>query len=101
MISGSENLIKDIGKVKNGKFIIGDCSYSRVIIPPLTENLNKPTADLLEQYVSQGGRLILYSIPDKIEGKLNNRLSGILNTNSDQIILLNDSTPGSICTILQ
>ena len=90
---GSENLIKDIGKVKNGKFIIGDCSYSRVIIPPLTENLNKPTADLLEQYVSQGGRLILYSIPDKIEGKLNNRLSGILNTNSDQIILLNDSTP--------
>ena len=49
---GSENIIKDRGSIKKGKFIIGQRGYSTVIIPPLVENIEKHTFDLLTDFVT-------------------------------------------------
>ncbi len=37
---GSENMLKDLGSVKNGKLAVGQCSYSKVVLPSLMENLD-------------------------------------------------------------
>ncbi len=57
---GSENIIKDLGSVSKGKLAVGQASYSRVVIPPMTENLDLPTFGLLEKFVSDGGTLISF-----------------------------------------
>jgi len=56
---GSENIIKDHGEVKNMHFIIGQRAYSTVIIPPGMENLDHTTAMLLNEFVKQGGKLVV------------------------------------------
>lgn len=89
---GSEKIISDEGKIENGKFNIGRCSYSIVVIPPLTENLDKSTFDLLKQYVSRGGRLFLFSVPDHVDGSPSTELSDFLNTKSDNMTFIDDST---------
>ena len=71
---GSENIIKDQGRVENGKFIVGKASYSTVVIPPMNETLNSPTFALLRSFVEQGGRLITFSLPDRINGATDNEL---------------------------
>lgn len=71
---GSENIIKDNGRVENGKFIAGKAAYSTVVIPPMNETLNKPTFALLRQFVEQGGRLIAFSTPNLIDGAANDEL---------------------------
>ena len=52
---GSENIIKDLGSVSKGKLVVGQAAYSRVVIPPMTENLDLATFKLLEKFVSGGG----------------------------------------------
>ena len=71
---GSENIIKDQGRIENGKFIVGKASYSTVVIPPMNETLNSPTFALLQQFVEQGGRLITFSEPNLINGAQNSEL---------------------------
>ena len=71
---GSENIIKDQGRVENGKFIVGKAAYSTVVIPPVNETLNSPTFALLRSFVEQGGRLITFSLPDRINGATDNEL---------------------------
>ncbi|MDR2919764.1 MAG: hypothetical protein LBV72_10425 [Tannerella sp.] len=71
---GSENIIKDQGRVENGKFIVGEAAYSTVVIPPMNEALNKPTFALLRQFVEQGGRLITFAKSDLIDGAPNQEL---------------------------
>ncbi len=65
---GSENIIKDIGSVSDGKFHVGEASYSTVVIPPLVENLNWDTFQLLEQFIYAGGRLIIFNEPSLLNG---------------------------------
>lgn len=71
---GSENIIKDQGRVEGGKFIVGQAAYSTVVIPPLNETLNKPTFELLRQFVEQGGRLITFAASDRIDGAVSQEL---------------------------
>jgi len=68
---GSENIIKDHGRIEKDKFIIGKVAYSTVVIPPLNETLNKPAFDLLRRFVEQGGRLLCFSEPNMIDGAPN------------------------------
>ncbi|MDR0393602.1 MAG: hypothetical protein LBH77_00430 [Tannerella sp.] len=71
---GSENIIKDNGRVEKGKFIVGKAAYATVVIPPMSETLNKPTFALLREFVEQGGRLITFSEPDRIDGDVDGEL---------------------------
>lgn len=66
---GSENIIKDHGKVEQGHFIVGEASYTTVVLPPLMEVLNRPTAQLLKQFIHEGGRVIDFSDLSLIDGK--------------------------------
>lgn len=75
---GSENIIKDQGRVEGGKFIVGKAAYSTVVIPPMTEILNKPTFALLRQFVEQGGRLITFSKPDMVDGSPSHELVSLI-----------------------
>jgi hypothetical protein len=75
---GSENIIKDNGRVENGKFIIGNAAYSIVVIPPLSETLNTPTFALLRRFVEEGGCLITFSEPNRIDGAVNNDLTAFI-----------------------
>lgn len=75
---GSENIIKDLGKVENGRFIVGSASYQTIVLPPMMETLNKPTFNLLRQFAEQGGRIITFSAPTRIDGAVNDELAGLL-----------------------
>jgi hypothetical protein len=66
---GSENIIKDQGSIKRGSFVVGKRAYGQVVIPPMTENLNKETFKLLKAFVEAGGKLIAFSKPTLVDGQ--------------------------------
>lgn len=83
---GSENIIKDIGSVRNGKLIVGHCSYSTVVIPPMTENLDLETYKQLERFVDNGGRLVAFSLPSLVDGAPSEGLNNFMSKYADRII---------------
>jgi hypothetical protein len=85
---GSETIIRDMGSVSKGKFIVGKSSYSTVVIPPMTENLELETYKLLEKFVSNGGKVLAFSTPSLIDGSPNEGLKDFLNNNGEKIIML-------------
>ena len=89
---GSENIIKDMGSVSNSKLVVGQASYSRVVIPPLTENLDLNTFKLLEKFVSNGGTLIAFSIPTLVDGSISEGLKAFFDKKSDKIIVIGKLT---------
>ena len=82
---GSENIIKDLGSVSDGKLVVGQASYSRVVIPPLVENLDHSTFELLEKFVSKGGTLIMFSVPTLLDGSGSEELNNFFRKNSASI----------------
>ena len=83
---GSENIIKTLGSVNKGKLVVGQCSYSRIVIPPMTENLDLSTFLLLKKFVSAGGTLIAFSIPEFTDGSANEDMKAFFKKNSDKIV---------------
>lgn len=65
---GSENIIKDHGKIAKNMFVVGNRQYSKVILPPGMENLDQSTAGLLKQFAQQGGELIVLEQLKYIDG---------------------------------
>jgi hypothetical protein len=55
---GCENIIKDHGKIVDGKFVINKADYELVILPPGLHNLDKTTLDLITQFVEAGGKVL-------------------------------------------
>jgi hypothetical protein len=67
---GSENIIKDHGSVAGNQFVVGKRSYSQVVLPPGTENLDSTTARLIRQFLDAGGKVISYCSGElMIDGK--------------------------------
>lgn len=79
---GCEDIIARHGSVDAGtahagqpQFVVGQCHYHTVVLPPLTENLNARTASLLETFVQRGGRVLCCGpAPERIDGSLSDRL---------------------------
>lgn len=67
---GSENIIKDHGRVENGRFVVNRRSYSTVAIPPMMENIDSPTRELLTRFIDGGGKVVAFSTPSFVDGKL-------------------------------
>ena len=82
---GSENIIKDRGSVSHGKFVIGQCGYTTVVLPPMMENLDLPTFKLIQRFVAAGGKLIAFSKPSLINGSENKLLGEFFKKYSDKI----------------
>jgi hypothetical protein len=89
---GSEDILKNMGSISGGKLEVGKASYSRVVIPPLTENLNMPTLALLEKFVAAGGKLIAFSEPALIDGAPSEKLKEFFSKNSGKITMVNELT---------
>lgn len=68
---GSEQVIQDHGSIRGGCFEVGQRAYSTVVIPPLTENLNKKTFELLKEFAGQGGKIVTFASPRLIDGREN------------------------------
>jgi hypothetical protein len=56
---GCEDILARHGTVHEDRFVAGRREYGIVALPPMTENLNTATMDLLETYVENGGLLLM------------------------------------------
>lgn len=66
---GDESIIARHGSVSQGKFVVGEKGYSLVIVPPAL-TLRESTIRLLEEFASQGGKvLFLGKRPSLIEAR--------------------------------
>ncbi len=85
---GDEMIIEKYGKVKDGKFVIGEAGYKAVIIPcSITWNSN--TFKLLKDFTIQGGKIItIGNLPDRVDGSLDNEITEFLKKNA--LIINND-----------
>jgi hypothetical protein len=93
---GSENIIKNIGSVENGKLVVGQARYSRVVIPPLLENIDHSTFELLEKFIRNGGTLILFSVPTLLDGSPSEELNNFFSRNISEIFKPGDLSPDVI-----
>ncbi|MCX6335430.1 MAG: glycosyl hydrolase [Bacteroidia bacterium] len=82
---GSENMIRDMGSVRSGKFIVGQCEYSTVVLPPMMENLDMQTFKLLKNFVTSGGTLVAFSEPSSLDGSENKELNNFFVKNAGKI----------------
>ena len=70
---GDEFIIKNHASVDDGKFSVGKCNYSVVIIPETMENILDSTLIILEKYLKADGKIISLSNPLKfVSGRKNN-----------------------------
>jgi hypothetical protein len=60
---GSERTIREFGKIEGNQFVLGQRSYSLVILPPTIDNLDRETFALLTKYLSSGGQVLCYGNP--------------------------------------
>ena len=71
---GSENIIKDHGKVANKKFVVNKRAYSKVVLPPMMENIDAATWKLLKKFIDNGGTVISFSKLNYLDGKSDSEL---------------------------
>ena len=78
----SENIVRDRGKVADGRLAVGQRSYDLVVLPPGIENLAAPTAKLLEDYVAAGGTVLsLVDPPARVDGASTGRIAKLASQN--------------------
>jgi len=71
---GCEDIIARHGTTDGAQFKVGQCTYDTVVLPPLTESLNKKTMDLLAAYLKAGGVVLCGSdVPSRVEGSHSDR----------------------------
>ena len=58
---GSENVLKAIGSVKDGKLVVGKRAYELVVFPESMQNIDKVTFTLLKDYLRQGGKVLSFT----------------------------------------
>lgn len=76
---GCEDIIARLGSVAGPQsddgdagpqFVVGHRRYRAVVLPPHTENLNSPTAELLADFARRGGRVLCCGEPPSlVDGK--------------------------------
>ncbi|MCS7316055.1 MAG: glycosyl hydrolase, partial [Bryobacterales bacterium] len=73
---GSENIIRDHGRVAKGRFVVGRRAYELVVLPPGTENLDSSTVKLLERFLHAGGSVLSFvEPPARVDGASSDRLA--------------------------
>ena len=67
---GDEDLMRRYGRVEDGKLIVGQQSYTCVVLPKIY-SLDASTAKLLREFAAQGGRFVLTdAAPERIDGRI-------------------------------
>ncbi len=82
---GSENIIKDWGRVSGGRLIVGEPEYDLVVLPFGMENIDRSTYDLLEQYLESGGKVVsLVTSPERVDGEGSDEVENLISSYNDQ-----------------
>ncbi len=63
---GCEDIIARHGRVRNATLEVGERSYETLVLPPLTENLNSRTMELVEQFLKAKGRVLCCGDPPEL-----------------------------------
>ncbi|WP_162944893.1 glycosyl hydrolase [Flavisolibacter nicotianae] len=79
---GSENIIRDHGSVRSGKFVVGERAYGTVVLPYGIENVEASTFSLLQAFGAAGGTILQFSSLRYIDGKPDKRLDAFYQTQS-------------------
>lgn len=58
---GSENVLKELGKVKGKTLQVGQRDYSLVVIPAEMENIDQNTLELLQKFLDNGGKVLSFN----------------------------------------
>ncbi|RPJ52775.1 MAG: hypothetical protein EHM24_33825, partial [Acidobacteria bacterium] len=75
---GSEDIIRRHGAVEGNALRVGRRPYRTVVVPPLTENLNEPTAALLERFLQGGGTVLAAGAKlERIDGAVSDRAGAL------------------------
>jgi hypothetical protein len=73
---GSEHILRNWGKVRDGRLHVGERSYNVVILPPGLENVEDATSVLLSDYAGQGGKVVSWiGAPAFVNGREDGRLA--------------------------
>ncbi len=65
---GDEQILSEIGKAENGRFVIGDMAYRAVVLPPML-TIRASTLALLGRFAAQGGTvLVADEYPTLVDG---------------------------------
>ena len=71
---GAEDILARHGSVEGRGLRVGRRDYRTVVLPPMTENLNGPTASLLERFLDAGGTVLACAPPPgRIDGAPSDR----------------------------
>jgi len=71
---GCEDVMQRHGSVDGKTLRIGERAYSVVVLPPLAENLNSATVDLLLSFLQTGGRILSCSEPpERVSGSVSDK----------------------------
>ncbi|MFQ6036253.1 MAG: glycosyl hydrolase, partial [Sedimentisphaerales bacterium] len=70
---GCEDIIARHGSTEKALFRVGQRAYDTVVLPPLTENLNHRTTELLDAYLQAGGVVLCCGqAPSRVDGRSSN-----------------------------
>ncbi len=67
---GDETVMRLYGKVEGDKIRVGECVYDKVLLPYI-ETVDGSTRALLEEYISNGGKVtVLGDAPTRVDGRI-------------------------------
>ena len=72
---GCEDIIARHGSVDGGSLVVAKRKYGVVVIPPLSENLEAKTVELLEAYAKAGGTILAWATPSLVDGRPSDRVA--------------------------
>jgi hypothetical protein len=99
---GSENIIKDIGKVVNRSFIVGEAVYNLLVLPYGMENIDKTTFDLIESFLNSGGKVVsIGNIPDRIDGASTDATLKLFNKYPNQWVMTHKITDAKVANLFK
>ena len=64
----NEKIAEKLGRVENGKLIIGEKSYSQIVLNPAKE-MKSSTLSLLKEFSAEGGEIFGRTLPEFIDGR--------------------------------
>jgi hypothetical protein len=99
---GSEHVLKTIGSVSGKTLKVGQRDYSLVVIPAEMENIDKPTFELLKNYIGNGGKVLSFrnDIP-LLDGESSTVVNDLINHSGEKWVVAQKLTDASAIKLLR
>ncbi|MFW5877936.1 MAG: glycosyl hydrolase, partial [bacterium] len=93
----SEKTMRDFGSVLNEQLVIGERSYSTVVIPYGLTNLDRSTMILLEEFLKDDGMIISFeAYPEFVNGIKTNEVKNLFEEYTGQVEIKNKPDESSL-----